>query len=86
MIIKILPSSGNDFHGVQYNDKKVENGKGELMLMKNFPSFISVAITKITSSPLSTCFSIVPPHPNVSSSGWVATTSTLFTDSHQLSI
>ncbi|PWN58467.1 relaxase/mobilization nuclease domain-containing protein [Chryseobacterium viscerum] len=41
MIIKILGSSGSDFHGVKYNDKKVENGKGELMLMKNFPSFIN---------------------------------------------
>ena len=46
MIIKILPSSGNDFHGVQYNDKKVENGKGELMLMKNFPSFINEESSK----------------------------------------
>ncbi|MCY0970560.1 relaxase/mobilization nuclease domain-containing protein [Chryseobacterium wangxinyae] len=41
MIIKILGSSGSDFHGIKYNDKKVENGKGELMLMKNFPSFIN---------------------------------------------
>ncbi|KQK26062.1 mobilization protein [Chryseobacterium aquaticum] len=41
MIIKILGSSGFDFHGIKYNDKKVENGKGELMLMKNFPSFIN---------------------------------------------
>ncbi|OBW40076.1 Relaxase/mobilization nuclease domain protein [Chryseobacterium sp. MOF25P] len=40
MIIKILGSSGSDFHGVRYNDKKVEKGTGELMLMKNFPSFI----------------------------------------------
>lgn len=46
MIIKILPSSGNDFHGVQYNDKKVEKGKGELMLMKNFPSFINQESSK----------------------------------------
>ena len=41
MIIKILGSSGSDFHGVRYNDKKVEKGTGELMLMKNFPSFIN---------------------------------------------
>lgn len=41
MIIKILGSSGSDFHGVKYNDKKIANGKGELMLMKNFPSFIN---------------------------------------------
>lgn len=41
MIVKVLPSSGSDFHGVKYNDKKVEKGTGELMLMKNFPSFIN---------------------------------------------
>lgn len=41
MIVKIIPASGTDFHGVQYNDKKVEKGTGELMLMKNFPSFIN---------------------------------------------
>lgn len=41
MIIKILGSSNSDFHGVKYNDKKVEKGTGELMLMKNFPSFIN---------------------------------------------
>ncbi|MGA9211202.1 relaxase/mobilization nuclease domain-containing protein, partial [Kaistella sp.] len=41
MIIKILSSSSPDFHGVKYNDKKVEKGTGELMLMKNFPSFIN---------------------------------------------
>ena len=40
MIVKILGSSSSNFHGVQYNDKKVEKGTGELMLMKNFPSFI----------------------------------------------
>jgi hypothetical protein len=26
---------------VDYNDKKVDKGKGELMLMKNFPSLIN---------------------------------------------
>ena len=41
MIIKILASAGSSFHGVQYNDKKVEKGTGELLLMKNFPSFIN---------------------------------------------
>ena len=41
MIVKILGSASSDFHGVQYNDKKVEKGTGELMLMKNFPSFIN---------------------------------------------
>lgn len=41
MIVKIITAAGSDFHGVQYNDKKVEKGTGELMLMKNFPSFIN---------------------------------------------
>ena len=41
MIVKILGSASSNFHGVQYNDKKVEKGTGELMLMKNFPSFIN---------------------------------------------
>lgn len=41
MIVKILNASGTDFHGVKYNEKKIEKGKGELMLMKNFPSFIN---------------------------------------------
>lgn len=41
MIVKILGSASSSFHGVQYNDKKVEKGTGELMLMKNFPSFIN---------------------------------------------
>lgn len=42
MIVKILGSAGLNFHGVQYNDKKVEKGTGERMLMQNFPSFINV--------------------------------------------
>ena len=41
MIVKILGSASSNFQGVQYNDKKVEKGTGELMLMKNFPSFIN---------------------------------------------
>lgn len=41
MIVKILGSASSNFHGVQYNDKKVEKGTSELMLMKNFPSFIN---------------------------------------------
>lgn len=41
MIIKIFKPAGSDFSGVKYNDKKVEKGTGELMLMKNFPSFIN---------------------------------------------
>ncbi|GGP06294.1 hypothetical protein GCM10010992_25930 [Cloacibacterium rupense] len=41
MIVKILGSASSNFHGVQYNDKKIEKGTGELMLMKNFPSFIN---------------------------------------------
>lgn len=41
MIVKILGSASSNFHGVQYNDKKVKKGTGELMLMKNFPSFIN---------------------------------------------
>lgn len=41
MIVKILGASGSDFNGVSYNDKKVEKGTGELILMKNFPSFIN---------------------------------------------
>nr|WP_307724004.1 relaxase/mobilization nuclease domain-containing protein [Empedobacter brevis] len=36
-----MESAGPSFPGVKYNDKKVGNGKGELMLMKNFPSFIN---------------------------------------------
>ncbi|MRI64246.1 mobilization protein [Ornithobacterium rhinotracheale] len=46
MIVKLLSSASADFHGVQYNDKKVKNEKGELMQMKNFPSFINSESSK----------------------------------------
>ncbi len=36
-----MPAAGSSFPGVNYNDKKITNGKGELMSMKNFPSFIN---------------------------------------------
>ena len=36
-----MPPAGSDFPGVNYNDKKINKEKGELMLMKNFPSFIN---------------------------------------------
>ncbi|GEJ47645.1 relaxase/mobilization nuclease domain-containing protein [Chryseobacterium sp. ON_d1] len=41
MIVKLMKPAGSNFPGVEYNDKKIEKGKGELMLMKNFPSFIN---------------------------------------------
>lgn len=41
MIVKIMAAAGGSFPGVKYNDKKIEGGKGELMLMKNFPSYVS---------------------------------------------
>lgn len=36
-----MDPAGSDFPGVNYNDKKIDKGKGELMMMKNFPSFIN---------------------------------------------
>ncbi|WP_312824819.1 relaxase/mobilization nuclease domain-containing protein [Epilithonimonas sp.] len=36
-----MDPAGSDFPGVNYNDKKIEKEKGELMMMKNFPSFIN---------------------------------------------
>lgn len=36
-----MEPAGSGFPGVQYNDKKVEKGSGELMLMKNFPSIVN---------------------------------------------
>ncbi|PZU15449.1 MAG: mobilization protein, partial [Chryseobacterium sp.] len=41
MIVKLMKPAGSNFPGVEYNDKKVDKGKGELMLMKNFPSLIN---------------------------------------------
>lgn len=41
MIVKVMAPAGSNFPGVKYNEKKIENGKGELMLMKNFPSYIN---------------------------------------------
>ncbi|MDV3547221.1 mobilization protein [Elizabethkingia anophelis] len=41
MIVKIMKPAGTNFPGVDYNDNKIDKGKGELMLMKNFPSFIN---------------------------------------------
>lgn len=46
MIVKIMKPAGSNFPGVQYNDKKIDEGKGELMLMKNFPSFINESSSK----------------------------------------
>jgi hypothetical protein len=42
----MMTPAGSGFPGVQYNDKKIEKGKGELMLMKNFPSFINETSSK----------------------------------------
>jgi hypothetical protein len=41
-----MPAAGASFPGVNYNDKKINSGKGELMLMKNFPSFINESSDK----------------------------------------
>ena len=46
MIVKIMPAAGSSFPGVNYNDKKINSGKGELMMMKNFPSFINKSSDK----------------------------------------
>lgn len=46
MIVKIMPAAGSSFPGVNYNDKKINSGKGELMMMKNFPSFINESSDK----------------------------------------
>jgi len=41
MIVKVMKPAGYGFPGVDYNDRKIDKGKGELMLMNNFPSFIN---------------------------------------------
>lgn len=41
-----MKPAGPGFPGVQYNDKKIDEGNGELMLMKNFPSFITESCRK----------------------------------------
>lgn len=46
MIVKIIPAAGSSFPGVNYNDKKIKSEKGELMTMKNFPSFINESSDK----------------------------------------
>ena len=46
MIVKIMDPAGPGFPGVHYNDKKIDKGTGELMLMKNFPSFINESSSK----------------------------------------
>lgn len=46
MIVKIMSAAGSTFPGVNYNDSKVKNGKGELVMMKNFPSFIKTSSKK----------------------------------------
>lgn len=42
MVIKILGSNAG-FSGIDYNTEKVDNGKGELMLVKNFTALSGVA-------------------------------------------
>ncbi len=46
MIVKIIDPAGPSFPGVHYNDKKIDKGTGELMLMKNFPSFFNESSSK----------------------------------------
>ncbi|QOW09834.1 mobilization protein [Kaistella flava (ex Peng et al. 2021)] len=46
MIVKVMAAAGSSFPGVNYNDKKIDKGSGELMLMKNFPSFINESSKK----------------------------------------
>ncbi|MDR6156660.1 hypothetical protein QF023_000176 [Chryseobacterium sp. SLBN-27] len=52
MIVKIMDPAGPSFPGVNYNDKKIDKGTGELMLMKNFPSFINESSSKEKSKKL----------------------------------
>ncbi|MBD3903375.1 relaxase/mobilization nuclease domain-containing protein [Chryseobacterium sp. Ch-15] len=46
MIVRVMDPAGPNFPGVHYNDKKIDKGTGELMLMKNFPSFINESSSK----------------------------------------
>lgn len=46
MIVKVMKPTGTSFPGIEYNDKKIDKGKGELMLMNNFPSFINKESSK----------------------------------------
>lgn len=46
MIVKIMAAAGSSFPGVNYNDTKIKKGKGELVMMKNFPSFIKTSSKK----------------------------------------
>ena len=36
MIVKILSSASKDFHGVKYNEKKINSDNGELMEYEKF--------------------------------------------------
>lgn len=36
-----MSAAGSNFPGVNYNDMKIKKGKGELVVIKNFPSFIT---------------------------------------------
>jgi hypothetical protein len=46
MIVKIMKAASSAFPGVNYNDRKIDKGKGELMRMKNFPSFVNESSKK----------------------------------------
>ncbi|MCK9235128.1 MAG: relaxase/mobilization nuclease domain-containing protein [Weeksellaceae bacterium] len=46
MIVKILSSASEEFHGVLYNEKKIKNETGELLQMQNFPSHINYDSTQ----------------------------------------
>ena len=41
-----MHAAGSSFPAVNYNEKKIHSGKGELMLINNFPSFINKASGK----------------------------------------
>ena len=47
MIVKILGSASSNFHGLRYNDKKVEKENWRIDADENFPSFITkIAVRK----------------------------------------